>query len=152
MKSVRKIREICEAAIQQGRLWQANVMNDMESQMMIKEEANHTINNNQNGTQIINMPTFPSNPQQNVCQVTSILFCSLHSVILVKNPVFRTSSCNFFANQGKFKPMSKPFHYQSQKCFKIKFNVCMKKTAITCFKDQVYLYGSEALTYLNTIL
>jgi hypothetical protein len=26
------------------------------------------------------------------------------------------------------------------------------KPAMTCFKDQVYLYGSEAITYLNTIL
>ncbi len=26
------------------------------------------------------------------------------------------------------------------------------KPAMTCFKYQVYLYGSEAITYLNTIL
>jgi hypothetical protein len=45
MKSVRKIRENCEAAIQYGTLWQANVMDDMESQMMIMEGANQTINN-----------------------------------------------------------------------------------------------------------
>jgi hypothetical protein len=26
------------------------------------------------------------------------------------------------------------------------------KAAMTCFKYQVYLYGSEAITYLNAIL
>jgi hypothetical protein len=26
------------------------------------------------------------------------------------------------------------------------------KPAMTCFKNQVYLYGSQAITYLNTIL
>jgi hypothetical protein len=26
------------------------------------------------------------------------------------------------------------------------------KTAMTCFKYQVYLYGSEAITYLSAIL
>jgi hypothetical protein len=26
------------------------------------------------------------------------------------------------------------------------------KLAVTCFKYQVYLYGSEAITYLNAIL
>ncbi len=42
----------CEAAIQYGRLWQANVKNDMESQTMIMEEANPKVNNNQNGKEM----------------------------------------------------------------------------------------------------
>jgi hypothetical protein len=34
----------------------------------------------------------------------------------------------------------------------LKVNPNVWQTSMTCFKYQVYLYGSEAITYLNTIL
>ncbi len=46
MEKCAKIRENCEVAIQYGRLWQAIVVNDMESQTMIIEGANQTISKN----------------------------------------------------------------------------------------------------------
>ncbi len=69
----------------------------------------------------------------------------------MKNPDFCIPSSNFVVNQGKFKLSSKTFYFQFYKCFKkVNLNVC--KPAMTCFKYQVYLYGSEAITYLSAIL
>ncbi len=49
----------------------------------------------------------------------------------------------------KFKLSSKTFYFQSYNCFKI---LMYGKPATTCFKYKVYMYGSEAITYLSAIL
>jgi hypothetical protein len=49
-------------------------------------------------------------------------------------------------NQGKFKSNSKTFQFQKKE------TLMYGKLAMTCFKYQVYMYGSEAITYVNAIL
>jgi hypothetical protein len=67
----------------------------------------------------------------------------------MKNSVFCTTLCNVVVNQGKFKSFSKPFSKLEVLYNKI---LMYEKTVTTCLKYQVYLYGSEALTYFNAIL
>ncbi len=54
-------------------------------------------------------------------------------------------------NLGKFKSNSNPFLFQLYKCFK-KGNLNVWQTCHDLFKISGYLYGSEAITYLNAFL
>ncbi len=47
----------------------------------------------------------------------------------------------------KFKSSSKTFHFYFKKV-----NLIVWQPVMTCFKYKVYMYGSEAITYLNAIL
>ncbi len=57
----------------------------------------------------------------------------------------------FAVNQELSNSSSKNFYCKCYKCFKKKISM-HGKPAMTCFKYQMYLYGSGALTYLNAIL
>ncbi len=50
-----------------------------------------------------------------------------------------------------FVQVQKHFHFKAISVFKKK-TLLYGKPAMTCFKYQVYLYGSESITYLNDIL